>query len=137
VNKKIPANVKEISVARAHGDLRENFEYHAAKQMQGVLNSRKNEFEKDLERARPTDFKGADTTAINIGTKIKVAIEDGGERSMTMLGAWDGDPEKNIVSYLSVIGQVLLGKAVGDTAEIRDTDTEELITVTIKTIEAI
>ena len=42
VNKKIPANIKEISVARAHGDLRENFEYHAAKQMQSVLNSRKN-----------------------------------------------------------------------------------------------
>ncbi len=137
VNKKIPANVKEISAARAHGDLRENFEYHAAKQMQGVLNSRKNEFEKDLERARPTDFKGADTSAINIGTKIKVAIEGGNERAMTMLGAWDGDPEKNIVSYLSEIGQVLLGKAVGDTAEIRDTDTEELITVTIKSIEAI
>jgi transcription elongation GreA/GreB family factor len=105
--------------------------------MQGVLNSRKNEFEKDLERARPTDFKGADTSAVNIGTKIKVSIEGGGERSMTMLGAWDGDPEKNIVSYLSEIGQVLLGKAVGDTAKIRDMETEELITVTIKSIEAI
>ena len=137
VNKKIPANVKEISAARAHGDLRENFEYHAAKQMQGVLNSRKNEFEKDLERARPTDFQGADTSAVNIGTMIKVTLEDGSERSMTMLGAWDGDPDKNIVSYLSEIGQVLLGKAVGDTVEIRDTDTEELIKVTITAIEAI
>lgn len=137
VNKRIPANVKEISVARAHGDLRENFEYHAAKQMQTVLNSRKNDLERDLERARPTDFKSADTSAINIGTKIVVAIEGGGERSMTMLGAWDADPEKNIVSYLSVLGQALLGKVVGDTAEIRDTDTEELITVTIDSIDAI
>lgn len=137
VNKRIPANVREISTARAHGDLRENFEYHAAKQMQSVLNSRKNDLERDLERARPTDFKGADTSAINIGTKVMVAIEGGEERSMTMLGAWDGDPEKNIVSYLSEIGQALLGKVVGDVAEIHDTDTEELITVTISSIGSI
>ena len=137
VNKRIPANVREISTARAHGDLRENFEYHAAKQMQSVLNSRKNDLERDLERARPTDFKGADTSAINIGTKVMVAIEGGEERSMTMLGAWDADPEKNIVSYLSEIGQALLGKVVGDVAEIHDTDTEELITVTISSISSI
>ena len=137
VNKRIPANVKEISTARAHGDLRENFEYHAAKQMQSVLNSRKNDLERDLERARPTDFKGADTSAINIGTKVMVAIEGGEERSMTMLGAWDGDPEKNIVSYLSEIGQALLGKVVGDVAEIHDTETEELIAVTITSINTI
>ena len=137
VNKRIPANVREISTARAHGDLRENFEYHAAKQMQSVLNSRKNDLERDLERARPTDFKGADTSAINIGTKVMVAIEGCEERSMTMLGAWDADPEKNIVSYLSEIGQALLGKVVGDVAEIHDTDTEELITVTISSISSI
>jgi transcription elongation GreA/GreB family factor len=137
VNKRIPANVKEISVARAHGDLRENFEYHAAKQMQTVLNSRKNDLERDLERARPTDFKGADASAINIGTKVMVDIEGGGERSMTMLGAWDADPDTHIISYLSEIGQVLLGKAIGDAVEIRDTDTEELITVTIASIEAV
>jgi len=137
VNKKIPANVKEISTARAHGDLRENFEYHAAKQMQGVLNSRKNEFERDLERARPTDFKGADPSAVNIGTKVVVDLPGGGTRALTMLGAWDADPDKHIVSYLSELGQALLGKAVGDTAKIRDTDTEELMTVTIASIEAV
>jgi transcription elongation GreA/GreB family factor len=137
VNKKIPANVKEISTARAHGDLRENFEYHAAKQMQGVLNSRKNEFEKDLERARPTDFKGADPSAVNIGTKVVVDLPGGGTRTLTMLGAWDADPDKHIVSYLSELGQALLGKAIGDTAKIRDTDTEELMTVTIASIEAV
>lgn len=137
VNKKIPANIKEISAARAHGDLRENFEYHAAKQMQSVLNSRKNDLERDLERARPTDFKGADTSAVNIGTRVKVSIEGGGERTLTMMGAWDGDPENHIISYLSEIGQTLLGKTIGDTAPIRDTDTEEQITVTVKSIEAI
>jgi transcription elongation GreA/GreB family factor len=137
VNNRIPANVKEISVARSHGDLRENFEYHAAKQMQTVLNARKNDLERDLERARPTDFAGADTSSINIGTKINLKIDGGGEREMTMLGAWDADPEKHIVSYLSEIGQILVGKSIGEAVEIRDTDTEEMIKVTVDSIEAI
>ncbi|MFT6179968.1 MAG: transcription elongation GreA/GreB family factor [Akkermansiaceae bacterium] len=137
VNSRIPANVKEISTARAHGDLRENFEYHAAKQMQTLLNTRKNDLEKDLERARPTDFKGAETSNVNIGTLVKVALADGSERDLTMLGAWDAVPEENIISYLSVMGQALLAKTVGDEVKIHDPETEELITVTIKAIEAL
>ncbi|MGC6466589.1 MAG: GreA/GreB family elongation factor [Akkermansiaceae bacterium] len=137
INNRIPANIKDISIARSYGDLRENFEYHAAKQMQNVLNTRKNELERDLERARPTDFKGADTSAVNIGTKIVIDLAGGGTREMTMLGAWDADPEKHIISYLSEIGQVLLGQAVGEEVEIRDTETEELIKGTVASIEAI
>ena len=137
VNNRIPTNVKEISVARSHGDLRENFEYHAAKQMQTVLNARKNDLERDLERARPTDFAGADTSSINIGTKINLKIDGGGEREMTMLGAWDADPDRHVVSYLSEIGQILVGKSIGESVEIRDTDTEEMIKVTVESIEAI
>ncbi len=137
VNNRIPTNVKEISTARAHGDLRENFEYHAAKQMQTVLNTRKNDLEKDLERARPTDFKGADISNVNIGTRVKVVLKDSSTRILTMLGAWDAVPEKNIVSYLSVMGQALLGKSVDDEVKMHDPETEELINVTIVSIEAL
>ncbi|MEN8694056.1 MAG: GreA/GreB family elongation factor [Akkermansiaceae bacterium] len=137
VNNRIPANVKEISAARAHGDLRENFEYHAAKQMQTVLNTRKGDLERDLERARPTDFEGADTSSVNIGTKVALSVEGRGDIAYTMLGAWDADPEKNILSYLSVMGQALLGKAVGDTASVPDPDTEEKMTVTIKSVSGL
>jgi len=137
VNNRIPANIKDISIARSYGDLRENFEYHAAKQMQNVLNTRKNELERDLERARPTDFKGADTSAVNIGTKIVLALASGEKRELTMLGAWDADPEKNIISYLSEVGQVLLGKSVGEEVEIRDAETEELIAGEIAAIASI
>jgi len=137
VNNRIPANIKDISIARSYGDLRENFEYHAAKQMQNVLNTRKNELERDLERARPTDFKGADTSAVNIGTKVVLALASGEKRELTMLGAWDADPEKNIISYLSEVGQVLLGKSVGVEVEIRDAETEELITGEIAAIASI
>jgi len=137
VNNRIPANIKDISIARSYGDLRENFEYHAAKQMQNVLNTRKNELERDLERARPTDFKGADTSAVNIGTKVVLALASGEKRELTMLGAWDADPEKNIISYLSEVGQILLGKSVGEEVEIRDAETEELIAGEIAEIASI
>jgi len=137
VNNRIPANIKDISIARSYGDLRENFEYHAAKQMQNVLNTRKNDLERDLERARPTDFKGADTSVVNIGTKVVLALASGEKRELTMLGAWDADPEKNIISYLSEVGQVLLGKSVGEEVEIRDAETEELIAGEIAAIASI
>ncbi|MDC0265184.1 GreA/GreB family elongation factor [bacterium] len=137
VNKRIPENIKEISVARSYGDLRENFEYKAAKQMQQVLNRRKVEVEKDLERARPTDFKGADTGSVNIGTKFMLDVAGRGDQEYRMLGAWDASPDEKILSYLSVMGQALLGKAIGDSAEIPDPDTEELMTVTIKSIDTI
>ena len=137
VNKRIPENIKEIAVARSYGDLRENFEYKAAKQMQQVLNRRKVELQKDLERARPTDFKGADPSAVNIGTKFMLDVAGRGDKEYRMLGAWDASPDEQILSYLSVMGQALLGKATGDSAEIPDPDTEELMTVTIKEITAI
>ncbi|MGJ8694866.1 MAG: GreA/GreB family elongation factor [Verrucomicrobiaceae bacterium] len=137
VNNRIPANVKEISVARAHGDLRENFEYHAAKQMQVVLNTRKNDLERDLERARPTDFKGADTNSVNIGTKVVLSVEGRGDIEYTMLGAWDANPEESVLSYLSVMGQALLGKGVGESAQVPDPDTEEKMKVTVKSISSL
>jgi transcription elongation GreA/GreB family factor len=115
VNKKIPENSKEIGVARSYGDLRENFEFKAAKQMQAVLMRRKSELEQMLHRARGTDFSNADTSQISIGTIITLReAESGQEESYTVLGAWDGDPEHHIISYQTAIGQSLLGKKPGD-----------------------
>ena len=115
VNKKIPENSKEIGVARSYGDLRENFEFKAAKQMQAVLMRRKSELEQMLHRARGTDFSNADTSQISIGTIITLReAESGQEESYTVLGAWDGDPERHIISYQTAIGQSLLGKKAGD-----------------------
>src|SRR5207249_7829726 len=70
VNKKIPENTKEISIARSYGDLRENFEFKAAKEMQRVLMRRKSETERDLSLARGTDFANPDTTQVSIGTIV-------------------------------------------------------------------
>jgi transcription elongation factor GreA len=115
VNKKIPENSKEIGVARSYGDLRENFEFKAAKQMQAVLMRRKSELEQMLHRARGTDFSNADTSQISIGTFVTLReVDSRQEESYTILGAWDGDPERHIISYQTAIGQSLLGKKRGD-----------------------
>ncbi|HEY4757473.1 MAG TPA: GreA/GreB family elongation factor, partial [Chthoniobacterales bacterium] len=115
VNKKIPENSKEIGVARSYGDLRENFEFKAAKQMQAVLMRRKAELEQMLHRARATDFSNADTSQVSIGTIATLRdVDSAQEEKYTVLGAWDGDPERDIISYQTAIGQALLGKRRGE-----------------------
>jgi transcription elongation factor GreA len=118
VQKKIPANSKDIAVARSYGDLRENHEYKAAKEMQKVLMRRKHELESQLERARGMDFANAKTDAVNIGTRVKVT-EMGTQHveSFAILGAWDSDPERGVISYLSPVAQSLLNHNVGEEVE--------------------
>ncbi len=119
VNKKIPENSKEIGVARSYGDLRENFEFKAAKEMQAVLMRRKSELEAALHRAHGTSFENPDTSRVSIGTIVKLRDEESGkEETYTILGAWDGDPDRNIISYQAAIGQALLGHKVGETVPI-------------------
>ncbi|PZR72436.1 MAG: hypothetical protein DLM52_12910 [Chthoniobacterales bacterium] len=117
VNKKIPENSKEIGVARSYGDLRENFEFKAAKQMQAVLMRRKVELEQMLQNARGTDFANPDTSQVSIGTIVTLRDVDSAQQERyTILGAWDGNPEQRIISYQTAIGQALLGKKVGERA---------------------
>ena len=115
VNKKIPENSKEIGIARSYGDLRENFEFKAAKEMQAVLMRRKSELEAALHRARGTAFESPDTSQVSIGTIVTLRDSDSGkEETYTILGVWDGDPERNIISYQTAIGQALLGHKPGE-----------------------
>ncbi len=115
VNKKIPENSKEIGVARSYGDLRENFEFKAAKEMQAVLMRRKSELEAALHRARGTSFEDPDTSQVSIGTVVTLREKKGGKtESYTLLGAWDSDPDQGIISYQTAIGQALLGHRVGE-----------------------
>jgi transcription elongation GreA/GreB family factor len=134
VAKKIPENTKEISIARSYGDLRENFEFKAAKQMQAVLMRHKSELESMLHLARGTSFENPDTSRVSIGTIVKLRHESShDEETYTILGAWDGDPEKNIISYQAAIAQALLGHKVGETISIgADGDSEKFVIVAIE-----
>lgn len=118
VDKKIPANSKEIAIARSYGDLSENHEYKAAKEMQGLLQRTKAELEVLLSRARGTDFANPRTDVAGIGTVIKATdLNTNHVETFTILGAWDSDPERGIISYLSPVGKALLGRKVGDEVE--------------------
>ncbi|MDQ3119521.1 MAG: GreA/GreB family elongation factor, partial [Verrucomicrobiota bacterium] len=115
INKKIPENSKEIGVARSYGDLRENFEFKAAKEMQAVLMRRKVELEGALHRARGTSFENPDVSQVSIGTVVTLRETDSGkEESYTILGAWDSEPDEGIISYQTAIGQALLSHRVGE-----------------------
>src|SRR5438477_4923340 len=115
VKVKIPANTKEIAIARSYGDLSENFEFKAAKQMQSVLMRRKAELEQMLHDARGTSFEKVDTSRVSIGTVVTLRESDSNkEETYTILGAWDGDPDRHIISYQTAIGQVLLGHKLGE-----------------------
>jgi transcription elongation factor GreA len=119
VHKKIPANSREIAIARSYGDLSENHEYKAAKEMQKMLMRRKDEIETQLVRARGTDFVNAKTDAVNLGTVVQTTdLATNHPETFAILGAWDSEPEKGIISYLSPVARALLGHKPGEELEV-------------------
>jgi transcription elongation GreA/GreB family factor len=136
VNKKIPENSRDIAVARSYGDLRENHEFKAAKEMQNVLMRRKAELEVMLASAQGTDFKGVATTEVNVGTIVSLKEAGTGRlQEYTVLGAWDSDPEKGIISYLTPVAKALSKKKVGETVELA-LENGKTSKVTVESIKA-
>jgi len=129
----IPQNIRDIATARSYGDLRENFEFKSAKEQQAVLNRQKGELELMLNNARGTNFENIDTSAVNIGTVVTIEPTEGGPaETYSMLGAWDGVPEKGWVSYQAVIGRALLGKTAGEIVDLptdKGTHTVKIISI--------
>ena len=118
VDKKIPANSREIALARSYGDLSENHEFKAAKEMQTVLMRRKGELEIAVDRARGTDFSDVRTDIVGAGTIVRLTdLLTNKAETLTILGAWDDDAENGVISYLTPVAQALLNKKVGDTVD--------------------
>ncbi|PDH29975.1 MAG: transcription elongation factor GreAB [Puniceicoccaceae bacterium MED-G30] len=112
---KIPENKEAIATAREHGDLKENSEYKMARQDQDILLARKNELEVDLSRARVTDFSEATKDNIGIGSVVKLKEGSTGKtRSYSILGAWDSDPDNDVLSYKTPLAKQLIGKRNGE-----------------------
>ncbi len=115
-----PTIVKEIEVARAHGDLSENAEYHAAKDKQGHIEGRIATLEDKLARAQVIDPSGQSTDAVRFG--LTVDLEDaktGEELTYTILGEEEADAANGKISVSSPIGRALLGKGMGDSVTVR------------------
>jgi transcription elongation factor GreA len=130
ITKKIPQNKEEIAEARAHGDLRENAEYKMARQEQDILLARKNELETEINKARVTDFKDATTSMVSIGSVVELEQASNKQTAnYSILGAWDGDPDKQILSYQTPLARALLGKAKGDQVVVEIDGHEESWTI--------
>lgn len=133
VTRRIPENKQAIETAKEHGDLRENAEYKMARQDQDTLLARKADLDRDLARARVTDFTDVSTDTVGIGSVVELREGSSGEvRKHAILGAWDSDPDRSILSYLTPLGQRLLSKKAGDKVEteidgVRETWTVESI----------
>ena len=116
----IPENSREIGVARSYGDLRENFEYQAARDQQGLLMRRKAEWERDLTEVRGTDFAGIAADKAGMGTGVEVERTDGSRQHYWLLGEWDSDEALGIVSSRSELARRLAGARAGDPVVLPD-----------------
>ncbi len=117
VTVKIPKNKEDIAIAREHGDLSENSEYKMARQDQDTFMAQKSQMEAELRIARGTDFIDCPTDMVGVGSIVELQTSSG-KASYTILGAWDGNPEKNILSYKTPLAQGLLGKRTGESVSV-------------------
>lgn len=116
VKVRLPAVKEAIQVAKEHGDLRENSEYKMARQDHDTLSARRAELDGLLKKARVTDFSEAKSDAISVGSSIVLRrASDDAEVSYDILGAWDGKPEQNVLSYISPLAKQFLNHKAGET----------------------
>ena len=121
----LPKNSQDIAVARSYGDLRENFEYQAAKDYQRQLLQRQAEMQLELKKVKGTDFADVPCDKVGPGTTVTLRIADDSRRTYTILGEWDRDEQLNIISSQTRLALNLEGKATGDTVAIPNPAGEE------------
>lgn len=114
-----PAVVQAIEEARAHGDLSENAEYHAAKEKQGHIEGRIMELEGKISRAQVIDPTSLNSETIVFGATVTMLDEDDEEVVYQIVGADEGDVKVGRISYQSPIARALIGKRVEDEVEVR------------------
>ena len=115
-----PKNVQDISTARDHGDLRENAEYHAAKEKQSHLAGRISLIEDRLARAEIIDVSKLSGERVVFGATVRLEDgESGAKAQYTIVGETEADLKKGRISITSPIARGLIGREVGDTVKIR------------------
>ncbi|MEJ2697892.1 MAG: transcription elongation factor GreA [Candidatus Sulfobium sp.] len=115
-----PRNIQAIAEARAHGDLSENAEYHAAKERQSFLEGRIQELKSKIALADVIDPSKIRQTKIAFGAKVKVLdVEADEEYVFSLVGPEEADVKNGKISISSPVGRALLGKEVGDEAVIK------------------
>jgi transcription elongation factor GreA len=111
--------IRAIEVAREHGDLKENAEYHAAKERQGHVEGRILELKDKLSRAEVIDCSEVSCNRAVFGTVVTMLdLDEDTEVTYQLLGPEESDVEKGIISIQSPLGRSILGKEVGDEAKV-------------------
>ncbi len=116
IKNKMPASKKAIEAARELGDLRENAEYKMAREHDELLSAQRMQLEREISLSEIFDFSSANTAEVGIGSVVTLDTANG-EMVYTILGAWDGNSDKNIYSYKTPLSIALMKKKVGDTVE--------------------
>jgi transcription elongation factor GreA len=115
----MPEIVRKLAEARAEGDLKENAEYHAQRENQGLLQAKINELKTKLAKATIVDVSQLPKDEVVFGCTVTVKDQDyGDEEEFTLVGAGEDDYDSGRILCTSPIGQGLLGKKVGEVAEI-------------------
>ena len=115
-----PKVIEAIAEARAHGDLKENAEYHAAREQQGFIEGRIKDIEAKLSNANVIDVTTLEQNGkVVFGVTVDVADEEtGDELSYQIVGDDEADIKNNMISFCSPIARALIGKEEGDVAEV-------------------
>ncbi len=115
-----PNNIKAIAEARAHGDLSENAEYHAAKEQQSFIEGKIKELKSKIALAQVIDPSKIRQSSVAFGAKVKVLdIEADEEYIFMLVGPEEADVKQGKISLSSPVGKALIGKEVGDSAIIK------------------
>lgn len=114
-----PEIIAAIAEARGHGDLKENAEYHAAKERQSFIEGRIEELEAVISRAEVIDVKTLSGKVVKFGATVRVADDDTGEEHVyQIVGEYESDIDQNKISIGAPLARALIGKTVGDIANV-------------------
>jgi transcription elongation factor GreA len=115
-----PKNIKDISEARAHGDLSENAEYHAAKERQSFIEGKIQELKTKLALADVIDPSKISQSKIAFGAKVKLLdVDTDEEKTFILVGPDEADAKNGKISISSPVGKALLNKEIGDVVTIK------------------
>ncbi len=118
-----------LGKAIAMGDLSENAELDAAREMQRQISKKANDLEKALDRAKVIDFSKVGHEKVEIGAGVEVLDQEGRRSRFLLLGPWDVDPDKGVISYAAALGEAFLNRKAGDSVSVKLPDGEKLYTI--------